>query len=140
MAGIATRMKRAAAGNGGFTAVIDLQNTDADDDTGRVWNARITLATSGSCTQIGTITSPGTYTWCDVAAEVGLFEVEAVVDSGPAPTSGPTGSGTWTSLGANVEWTQQEAAYTFTSMTVKVRDKASQTVQDTATFTLASGQ
>ena len=127
-------LKAAAAGS---PATITLQDTSADDGTGRVYIARISLVTTGNCTQEGDTVSPGTYTWIDDNTECNSFEFKWTYNSG-STVSGPT-ENSWTSLGSTIAVQCTTSTYSFNNIAVEIRDKVTLEVRDTANFLLSAG-
>ena len=119
-----------------FTPTITLTYTFASDTVGQVYLASITVGSNGTVSAVGPQGKTANYSWIDDAAYVGDYEVRATLVSGSAP-SGTVGS--WIDCASGATWSRSSSTYGVTKLTVEIRDKATQTIQASATFDIETG-
>jgi hypothetical protein len=125
---------------GTSSVAVTLQNASASDITfGGVSVASLTAGTDGTSSGSGNagVTAPA---WWSAAPDVGIgsdYEIRATLATGDAPTSGTLN--TWLSLGTARTWSQSQAVdgQRSCTLTIEIRDSATQTVQGTATWSLS---
>ena len=129
--------KRLLKASAGFTATVDVQASTAVDITPRIFTATIAINSDGTCTQTGQdSTFPGTYDWIDPTGDADQCEVRMTSVSGQLLGT----TETWLDCASNQSWQRTSSSFGTTTATCQIRDKASQTIQDSATFTWQTGE
>jgi len=101
--------------------------------------ASLTIESDGEVSGTGNLAVSVT-DWWSAAPEAGLgddYEVKATVSSGSNPSTGTVGS--WQALSSNRAWSLRQVTNgsSSSSLLIQIRDTATQTIQDSATWTLS---
>lgn len=123
-----------------INGIVQLQNASIDDITTLPTNASASYSLTALGVANETTVSGGTVqignNWLTGSTNGSAYEVFATLTSGTLST-GTTGS--WLSLGTNRTWSRASTgSLQSATLTIQIRDVATQTVQATATVTLSA--